>query len=606
MKWIVLAGVLAGGVARSFGQWAVAEAPGSPLDMKTGLIMNSAWNIESGVESLVMQMAHVEAHTRAMRTVQEARQRVIVALAQMRLLQEHGLVLLRMGPAAEIVGQTEAFWAQPDAEPQPVLLAEMPALTSPVSIVNDFKGLLEDSRNLYTQGKSLWNAVKGLNAGFSLNPSGLLQLADAGWTLFDETQKTANAAVGVYYKVENLIWTGRRFIGADWGHIDHIVGFLGATIDLDREIPAAILPISARLASALESARTGSPVASQNNGALAGRGNSLFVAGSNAAQREEAYRIAESMYLRPESPLDSAWVHMVARGGGASAMQFYAAVSGAGGITYDPAIGYFRDGERRNRFNLNNGLSGGAHKAVARFYRENRRAGANPFDRFARTLAPILGDLLRGLEIGQPVRITEADVHRAGSMRPPALSGFPRLAEWMPLLDMRGWAVEKRWRLWRRVGNGVENVLVVKPTLRQQEEYAARIRASDTAIRRNRRQAYMAIAMLNYCQAAMEAASHLRAALQGIAGTLTAINAVESIPVMIQNSDHFIAYLQQMIAWYGGESGRLQQEQHDLLSGRARHVQAARDELQRSASLRVSAFISRSGSGHRRRLPFIR
>jgi len=584
-------------------QLVTMEVPEGPLDMKTHAIMNSAMAMESDVDSILSHAARTDANIAQIRMVQECRQKVVLALAQMRLLQDQGLVLMKVGPAAGVVAEAERMLTGSTDEPKELAIAAMPSLTSPMAIIDDFKALLDDAKSLYQQGVGFLTSLQNFQSVVSglQSPWGILDVVDSGMRVLDGFDQLTGQTAGIVYKVDELVWTGRRFIGTDWTDVDSIMGLLGTTLDLERELPALVLPVSGRLARTLEDARAGyqqtmemlqrGTSVYQEAGEVAGQIGGWFGASSESAVRQRRYAVADGIWLRRECRLDGAYAMLVQKGTGAGAMEFASALTDSHGIVYEPSVGYFPDGDRVSAADLNNSLSGGARGAVDRFLADRQLAIENPFASFARAVAPVVREKSLAVSAGQPLRLGAADV-AAASGRHVDFSRFPSLSATASSLE--DWAVAL-WTScqldWRRVGTG-GSVVVIKPTASQSEEYGQRLAASDRMMRNNRRQTAVSLAMLNYSQAALEAASSLRAALDGIAGTLTALNAVEAVPMMVQNCDSLILYIQQLVAFYGSECGRLALEQHAILSARADSVRSSRENLERDASLRVAALVT--------------
>jgi hypothetical protein len=576
--------------------------------------------IKSFADNIDASTAATKANTDVMRAVMAERQKAVLALNQIALLHDTGLVLLTVGPTDQIAAELSEMVGDPNSNPKSISLRAMPALSSPSSAIAPFKSLRNSITGVTGQIQSLWGQVSSLPSDMlgaaGSGPFGLLDAADMGFQVFDSAGNLITQISGIVSRFDALVYTGKKFIGTDWTDIDGVMGMLGAVISLDREVPVLTLACGGQLLSAVEDARSGWYRARhlyyQGRGLLNDGGNlidnagSLFQANSDAARREQLYQFGDGLYVRPQSDIDGAYAALVQRGSGAQQMAFYSSVTRNQGVTYDPIVGNFTDGDRANTYNLNNSLSGGAYFAVEAF-NQRKGGGANPYAEMAAVLAPALPVVGPRVAAGEKLVATTEDIALAQTLPPIDLRGYPRLTfspeeedKLIQGICDAGYGL----RLLRRVSSQASatstSVLAVTLTEKEKAEYLARMDASDVRMKQNSRMLNIATQCINYTQRALEAVSRLRSALTGIAGEATQLNALETVPVMIQNCDQMVLFLQRQATDYSMEVERLLKERNAELSTRAAFRRNALNTLRETCSARVgAALLSKDASDAR-------
>lgn len=573
--------------------------------------------------------AQTALNTDVIRSILVERQKLTLALNQISLLQDNGIVLSTVAPTDQIVEQVRLMTENSDSKVGELSLGTMPSLKSPSQAIDHVRGILDTMRNTYSGASQMWQSTQSWYSTASsgiANPWGVVDLAASGAGLVDQAGNVINNVSAIYSRIDRMVYTGRELIGTNWGDINSIVGVLGTPISEDLTLPTMVVPVSGKLLATLQDARTGysqtrsvinrgSQVIDRGNqiiqGALGATGYDssspylrAFVPGSDAHQRAAAYMVSDGLFLRPPSELDGAYFAMVQSGTPTDATVFQAATTIGNGSAYDSVVGWFASDEKRHRNNLNQTLSSGAYGAVQEFQAATRNNQPNAYARFAATMAPALPAILAGAESGKRLNITPEMVHMAEAMPPLNLSAFPPIASiTTPVTDdefereILAYEEAVGRRIMMPASATQAGVLTIGLSGRQAEEYTSRIGASDGRLTQNNRMLNIMVSTLNYSQKALEANTRLRGAFAGLASMMTEANALESVPAMIQACDAMTLYLQRQISDYSLEVERLMKDRHTELSVRAGIANQAREKLARESRSRIASAIT---TGNRR------
>jgi hypothetical protein len=554
-------------------------------------------------------------NTEVIRSVLVEKQKLALALNQISLLQTNGKVLTEVAPTSQIVSQVNDMVSNPTSVPKPITLGKMPSLAKPSDAIRHIKDLVQKPSQMANQVQSLGSDFIGWFSGaadtLTSSPWGVLDLADQGVGFFDQAGNFVSSVSAIFGAIDQMVYTGKTFIGTNWGNIDDVAGLLGSQIALDRKLPFVELPVTGRLAETIYDARSGYQQLQNmqrrmetirqgaQNYFAANSVGSRFVAGSDAAQREVAYAFADGVYVRPETELDAAYFHLVQTGTPAERLAFEAATTMKYGSCYDPVVGWFQDGEKLPDVNLNETLSNGAFGAVERYRVATNSKMKNGYDTFASTLAPVAVQILAGAEPGKKIIVSAALVKEAKKAQPLNLKQYGSLAalanpaaEQLFAYELDVIEARQGLRLRPIANTGNNNgIVVVGLPKAQASEYTERIKASDVRVSENSRMLNICVATINYTQNALEAATRLRAALVGVAELSTQYNALETVPAMIQNCDNTILFLQRQVSDYSLEIERLKKERNNELSARAEFVRQTRVDLERNARSRISSAL---------------
>lgn len=597
------------------------------IKQDTGNILSDTNDINASTEQTMK-------NTDVMRAVLVEKQKMILALNQITLLQQNGKVLTEVAPTDQIVSSIAQMVSSPEAMPKAITLGQMPQLSAPSQAISqveslangaagrDGSGLGQDFSGWLGGGGGsggLGGLTGGGGAGGGGNSWGVLDLAKQGAGLVDKAGKVISEVSGIFAAIDQMVYTGKAFIGTNWADVEQVAGMFSTTIAEDRILPAVQIPVVGRLASTLQDARGGyqTLIASKQrfdgNGSssrgtqqLDPRANQLldgtqsfqnsFVSGTDAARRAQQAQMGDGLFVRAETDLDAAYYHMVQKGSPAQRFAFRAATTRDSGLAYDPTIGEFDPSERVQSTNLNNSMSGGAYNAVERFRMAAQTNDPNAYRGFAATLAPVAATIVASAQPGKRLAISPQLVEEASKMAPLNLRSFGRLSDlanpnaeeyFAAILDMIDAKYGPKYLPAANTGEPNPAIVTVSLPSKQANEYEQRMKASDLRISQNSRMLNICVSTINYTQKALEAASRLRAALQGIASSSNQSNALESVPAMIQNTDNSILFLQRQISDYSLEVERLSKERNAELSTRADFVRDSYDSLEKNALARM-------------------
>lgn len=625
----------------------------SRIQQDTSKIKSDVIAIRDHTNKIATESELIRGNTDVMRAVMAEKQKFIMALNQMDLLHQTGLVLLKAAPTdqimSEVTAMTDGAYTNTLTQPGSIGMPNMPTVGNPINSVRPFRDLSGRIRNAIGSGsniggsaRNVWNSVQSIwaNPG-STTPFTVLDLADSAYGVGDAAADTYGSVAGIFSSIEQVYYTGKRFIGRDWTNVDGIVGVRGVPISVDRTPPAVMMGADGSFRSALTDAAsgfqstkraylarfgngrgTGAPGSAPSNpgdpldedflgnvGPADGDGGddpfapaaAGFQAGTDAAARLHRYQVNEGIYLRPQSDLDGAYNELVANGTAAEQMAFWSATTYHHGTTYSPLVGNFHDGERVNPFNLNDTLSGGAFFAVEEYNALKGQSG-NPYSDMARTLAPSMTAILAGTQQGQRLEVASDDIARAKKMQPVNLRAFKPLAynpADLPESTMIAMARSGHFPTATVSAGGgtASSVVTVGLTDPEQDEFDGRILKSDIRLSENYRMMNICQSMLTYSNDAITAISRLRAALTGISSEMTELNAIETVPGLIMMCDQMILFLKRQHADYSLEIERLRKESNVELAARGNWWRKTEDMLRKSATTRINhALMSQKGT----------
>ena len=561
------------------------------------------------------------ADTQVMRQILEQRQQILLQLAQMSALQKFGDVLTQ-APTDSIVQNITQMLSNPSNEVSPIasgagLITGGGSLSSPGSSgasTGNTNGISQSGNNgsslinsgissFLSQASSMggFGSSFGSDAGLNSN-LGISSLAGAANTASQTVSQFNNlgsmltsslGSVGGIQGIGNLSFNGSQFCNLNWGNIDNIQSYLGAPISMDRQIPQYMMTVNSGVSQSLASIR------SQASGALSLGG---LLSSSIEGQTLKKFIVSDGIVMRPQTKLDGAYYAMVQKGGNASRIQFLAAVTDGDGITYDPYLGKVHGGRALAfNYNLNDVLSAGAYNAVSDYNKKNGITG-NVYSDFARVLSPLLPDIFNGAKPGMAITVKEDLVKRAKAMPPIDLSKYKGLA--VSDFESDNQKIEitlakANIHIYQRCqatsdGSGSQTI-VISPMQRDQDEYNARIQASDNRISQNQRLLNVNTAMMNYCNAALSRMKTLRQSYQELAKILNNTNANETIGTLIGQCDSTILSLQNQTASYAIGIENILKTRNEEMVNRAKYVRECQNVNETTASARLSKLIIEGG-----------
>ena len=560
--------------AQVFAQWEVQDAMTEQFCME---IANTATQIASTEQSINTNTAQISTNTdqiksdtgqirqdtgairldvAQMRKVVDARQQMLLSMAQIHQLSDLGQVLAG-GPTDDVIKNIDE------------------ALSNPGSIPNAI-----------APGAGGTGSVNG--AATQAFTAGLLSGAQRS---------------GQFQGIGNITYNGSNFVGVSWGDVSGIKTYLGGMLSDDEAPPVYMVIVSWRTASVLRNIQSrcggGAPAWDTSSGGL--------LASTVEGRAAKKYMVAPGIAFRPQTRLDPAYYAMAIKGTMAARTQFLAAITDGDGATYDPFVGQVAPGHALvHKDNLNDVLSGGAYKAVAA-YNSEHGITENPYSSFARSLAPILGQGLATVAPGEKFTPTANQIEIAKKVKPLDLYQFRPLAaadfsrENAALeyaLDTSTMPIFQRCQLDLSAitsGSTTDIVVVTLPGA-DEEAYSQRIAASTTRLSQNQRMLNIQTAMLNYTQACLAAVGKLRGAYQDILNGATANGAVGELNLAIGQCDNMTIHLQASISQYATGIDGLMKTRHDLLSERANIVQDAREKNMSTANARIIQAVTNGGN----------
>lgn len=379
-----------------------------------------------------------------------------------------------------------------------------------------------------------------------------------------------------------LSYDGKKFNGSNADFVQDIVGYLGEPLALDEALPQVILPVSTQASQGLSRLKKQFQRDSDNASSLC-QATAAFLGGGGAKSAVNNL-MQDGVFLRKACNLDSAFTNRVVRGSGPMRTAFYAAVQAGNQFAYDPLIGNTaQNGSTEAPFNLDNVFSNGAFDAIAKYLNQQGsiRSIFNTYFGYARTLAPVLEKELGNVEPGKRLVVTKNLLDQARSLTP--LFSFSTQAH----------------SPWRFAANNLEEapkankVVVLTPTLNEAQEFKTWMKASTGSLSRISVHLAKAKTMLAYTQEANTSAIELKEELEKLSKSMTQRNAIESIPLMIQNLDAVILSLHRQEADYFMEMNRLKQERHLELEKRADYVKKTRNKIAEQAPERMTQLLLR-------------
>ena len=135
---------------------------------------------------------------------------------------------------------------------------------------------------------------------------------------------------------------------------------------------------------------------------------------------------------------------------------------------------------------------------------------------------------------------------------------------------------------------GGQSGLILTLTNKEQQEYNAYMAAGNTRISQIAVMSSINSMMLQYSKKVLTAVNKLRDDLKQQADNMTEDNAIESIPMMIQNCSNMSVVMNQMCADYTIEIERLMETKDAVLRDQAKYNTSISNMLQRTASTRAA------------------
>ncbi len=569
-----------------------------------------------GFGDTVAQLKKIEKNTyntmvdvNNMRGVLDARQKIILSLNQMALLHEAGIALIQVSPTDQLIvevgemvdnrvesqnrlkyGTKKGY--STSSKINRIDIGKMPSLSSVSGILSPFKSLKNQVTGLYNRAKSMWGTLSSIASG---NIWGILDLPEA-------VGSATTRLSGLYSTISGLMYTGKRLIGKNWLSIEGLMSASGSLLELNREFPSVLGGASPDATRAILNGKSlyyqGRSSYNRINGVMSSA--SQYLSDSNAALREAEYSMGDALILRPASQWDAAYDTLVQRMGGAAAIAFYATSTREHGVVYSPDIGTFYDGERITPYHLDESFSDGgwiAYEAYNETFPE--KAVHNPYSGLARTVAPIVGQLVANSSTGVRLTPSDEEINEAAGLpsidlsdKRFCLSALPALSSTQVQIALNNRDV-RRASQFIRCSSSADTPKVLYTTLTGplKANYGSGINFNDRELTDGCRKMNMAQATLSYHTEILHAYYDMQKGLTGIAESQEPGNAVESIWTMVHANQNTIMDLQNSISDYSQLIGSHLTSRYKTLLIRKDMVETAVKELTYDTPELVSAAI---------------
>lgn len=524
----------------------------------------------------------------------------------------------------------------------------IPGTSSLSGAGNNWSGALSSMENM---GGDDFSMPGGTNLGnFSswANVSSLI--SNGGGNQIDGFSDSLNPSGGGFGNVTSMfnqsvqqIGQLTNVVGNVFAFAENTVGYNGVPLNFQQLPPSYMYPVSNNVAGQLGMLANNFQKGPNFNQVLDGLMDNLSPAGqiidgagqvlNGAAEITDAAKglLGDGLYIRKLTPEDNAYYAMVQKGTARSTVAFYAANTNAYGSEYHPFSGYTKGKILNKNFNLNNTLSAGAYASVERFNKIHGHEG-NPYSNFAKGLAPVLAksytgvvgknyvpdmNMLRAARDASPIdfnkfpKITsyeynslddgEKGVRKVFAMLENQIESQNRniLNPFAPAKTNKGFAMLDRltpkfnttvsyFPAQGAPAAGGQSGLILTLTNKEQQEYNAYMAAGNTRISQIAVMSSINSMMLQYSKKVLTAVNKLRDDLKQQADNMTEDNAIESIPMMIQNCSNMSVVMNQMCADYTIEIERLMETKDAVLRDQAKYNTSISNMLQRTASTRAA------------------
>jgi hypothetical protein len=432
-----------------------------------------------------------------------------------------------------------------------------------------------------------------------------VQTGTNSWNNAVLPQEVMEGVVANLQSLTGLSYNSYGFTGVNADYMPNVVGVGGRIIALDFVPPFANVMLNNDQRETLRGAIGGT--------AMFGREHYRR---ATAAGRNP-FEIAPGIIVRPRTEADALYEKMAALGQGTPESEaiFWASAAVYGGSQYDPARGFSKEGKFTPVVNMNDVLSGGAFSAVEK-YNKSQGLTHNPYGQFAKTVAPILGAKLTGLEAGRKIHFTAEDVRRGeAASKAQGLSSIdiPSSPEEWKGVFARSEKMHNDWIKAQFVDLPVTNNISSNQTSTPSQsptqnaadifvgiglgpndtrEYSSKILANSTRLSENNKSLLVTVLTVKYNQECLAKVVELEEELKRLSDSADNESIIEVLPMMRQNAQNTILVLQNRIAQLQAQVEEQLKSRHETMVNRQEIVKEYRDKITETGMAQIERLLS--------------